>query len=99
MARHPIYHSLLRGDRSDFGDGGVADVNESHGRKLRGQLEFRISFEVWMNDDNWAYTGEIEKLTNRVRDIIEHQLYTAIAMDPLVVSLAEVEYLGKTEVP
>jgi len=91
-----VYRDLLRGRPSgSFGDG-VSDVNEYHERKLRGRIEFRIYFEVWENDHHRSYMVDNNTgLVGCLRDILENKLNTVMNSEDLVVSLTEVEYLGK----
>jgi len=91
-----VYRDLLRGRPSgSFGDG-VSDVNEYHERKLRGRIEFRVSFEIWESDHHRSYSMENNyRLVECLRDILENKLNTVMNSEDLVISLTEVEYLGK----
>ena len=99
MAWMFVYRDLLRGRPNYSLGNGVPDVNEYHERKLRGRVEFRVSFEIWENDHHRSYSIDRNSspyLVESLRDIIEHKLDTVMNSEDLVVSLTEVEYLGKS---
>jgi hypothetical protein len=96
MAWGFVYNGVLRDRFSGTVGDGVSDVNEYHERKLRGRMEFRISFEVWENDHHRSYmVDNSTSLVGCLRDILENKLNTVMHSEDLVVSLTEVEYLGK----